>query len=132
MARRPISDGVKKMYMIAGVGCVAAFGGKQLLWQHVSTQVTEVRDREHKKALEVYDTAIRNAQEFKLPPLSEEQRERVRSRMKADGVKSASEIEKGGEVVGTIPPDFYPSVAGSTTQTPDSNISTKECCAEKK
>lgn len=117
-SKRPLAQGAKQLWLYAGIGCVLAFTGKQLLWHHVSTAVTQVRDSEHKKAVEVYDAAIRNAQNFKLPPLSDAQRTVIRQRLKDGGMRSAADIEKGGEVVGVIDVPI--------TAQP------KECCADKK
>ena len=63
-----------KLWVGAGVLFVSAFVGKQVLWQKVAKEVGSVRELEHKRNVEHYETVVEKRKNYTLPQLTEEER----------------------------------------------------------
>jgi hypothetical protein len=63
-----------KLWIGAGTLFVTAFVGKQLLWQKVSKEVGSLREEEHKKSVEHYESIIVKREKYVLPPMTEEEK----------------------------------------------------------
>lgn len=68
----------RHLWIGAAVIVVGGLTTKQLIWNKVSREVREIRDEEHKKSHADLHSAYNRAQQFQLPPLTVEEREKLR------------------------------------------------------
>jgi hypothetical protein len=68
----------KQLWTGAAVLIVGGLVTKQLIWTKVSSEVKEIRDDEHKKAHTDLHAAYSRAQQFQLPPLTQDEREKLK------------------------------------------------------
>lgn len=69
----------KTLWIGAAVLILGGTVAKQLIWHKVSNEVHNIREEEHKQAQADLHAAYSRAQQFSLPPLSDEEREKLKN-----------------------------------------------------
>lgn len=73
-----------RLWAGAGVLAVSAFAGKQVLFSEVSSRSIELRSKEHEEASLALNEARENAKKYTLPPLTIEEKKRLKELLAND------------------------------------------------
>ena len=75
-----LSVAKQRLWGLAGSLFVGAWVAKSFVWQRVQAQVIREKEIAETKALKTLTEARSSAQKYVLPPLDEDQREKIRSK----------------------------------------------------
>lgn len=83
-------------YLWLGGAClfVGGMAGKQFLWSTVSGKVTNIRDLEAEKASAYLKDTYSNAAKYRLPPLTDQEKEIIRGKLARGEIKDIGKFRK--------------------------------------
>lgn len=104
---------------------VGGMAGKQFLWSTMSGKVKTLRDLEAEKASAYLKDTYSNAEKYRLPPLSEQEKEIIRGKLARGEIRDIGKFKKVEER------DPNPPVMTSSPSQVSMECVEKPCCEGK-